>query len=128
MENRHGLTTQVAYTYSHEIDEVTNDLNSLSNPFNPHYDHGSGGFDRRHILNVNYIYNLPFFAAQFKPARSARPLGGWQFSGITVAQSGTPALHSHIPAPTRLGLGGGTHQPSGPGGAGLLPKEVGCMV
>ena len=30
-----GLPLQVAYTYSHEIDEVTNDLNSLSNPFNP---------------------------------------------------------------------------------------------
>ena len=27
MENRHGLTTQVAYTWSHEIDEVSNDLN-----------------------------------------------------------------------------------------------------
>ncbi len=26
MDNRHGLTTQVAYTYSHEIDEVSNDL------------------------------------------------------------------------------------------------------
>ncbi len=52
---------QVAYTYSHEIDEVTNDLNSLSNPFNPAYDRGSGGLDRRHILNVNYIYNIPFF-------------------------------------------------------------------
>ena len=30
-----GFTPQVAYTYSHAIDEVTDDLNSLSNPFNP---------------------------------------------------------------------------------------------
>ena len=35
MENWHGLTTQVAYTYSHEIDQVSNDLNSVSDPFNP---------------------------------------------------------------------------------------------
>ena len=35
MENKHGLTAQVKYTYCHEIDEVSEDLNALSNPFNP---------------------------------------------------------------------------------------------
>jgi hypothetical protein len=107
MENRHGLTTQVAYTYSHEIDEVTNDLNGLSNPFNPAYDRGSGGFDRRHILNINYIYNIPGFDHSTNSlARSA--LGGWQFSGVTVAQSGTPAPITYTGAVDTLGLGGGT--------------------
>jgi hypothetical protein len=107
MENRHGLTTQVAYTYSHEIDEVTNDLNGLSNPFNPAYDRGSGGFDRRHILNINYIYNIPGFDHSTNLlARTA--LGGWQFSGVTVAQSGTPAPITYTGAVDTLGLGGGT--------------------
>jgi hypothetical protein len=107
MDNRHGLTTQFAYTYSHEIDEVTNDLNSLSNPFNPAYDRGSGGFDRRHIFNVNYIYNLPFFANSSNlAARTA--LGGWQFSGITVWQSGTPAPIKYTGSIDTVGLGGGT--------------------
>ncbi len=32
LENRHGLTTQVAYTWSHNISIVSNDLNGLSNP------------------------------------------------------------------------------------------------
>ena len=105
IENRHGLTTQVAYTYSHEIDEVSNDLNSLSNPFNPGYDRGSGALDRRHILNVNYIYSFPFFAhSQNLAARTA--LGGWQFSGVTVAQSGTPQYIQYTGTDT-LGLGGG---------------------
>ena len=63
-ENRHGLTTQVAYTWSHNIDEVSNDLNGLSNPFNPKYDRGSDTtFDLRHNLNVSYVYALPFFAS-----------------------------------------------------------------
>ncbi len=107
MDNRHGLTTQFAYTYSHEIDEVTNDLNSLSNPFNPAYDRGSGGFDRRHILNVNYIYNLPFFANSSNlAARTA--LGGWQFSGVTVWQSGTPQYIHYTGSIDTVGLGGGT--------------------
>ena len=107
MENRHGLTTQIAYTYSHELDEVTNDLNSLSNPFNPAYDYGAGGFDRRHILNINYIYNIPGFDHSTNTlARTA--LGGWQFSGVTVAQSGTPAPITYTGALDTVGLGGGT--------------------
>ena len=59
---RHDLTVQLAYTYSHEIDQVSYDLNALTNPFNSTYDRGSGALDRRHIFNANYIYNLPFFA------------------------------------------------------------------
>jgi len=34
MENRHGLTTQVAYTWSHNISEFSNDLYGVSNPYN----------------------------------------------------------------------------------------------
>jgi len=107
MENRHGLTLQLAYTYSHEIDEVTNDLNSLSNPFDPRYDRGSGGFDRRHILNMNYIYNLPFFANSTNLLERTA-LGGWQFSGITVWQSGMPQYIYYTGATDTVGLGGGT--------------------
>ncbi len=57
VENRHGLTTQVAYTWSHIMSIVANDLNSISNPFNAGYDKGSDtGFDRRQVLNVSYVY------------------------------------------------------------------------
>src|SRR5580704_8492456 len=62
MENRHGLTVQVAYTWSHQIDEVSYDLNGISDPFNLKYDRGSGVLDRRNVFNANYVYNLPFFA------------------------------------------------------------------
>jgi hypothetical protein len=107
IENRHGLTTQVAYTFSHEIDETSADLGALSNPFNPAYDRGSGGFDRRHVLNVNYIYNIPGFNHSSNTlARTT--LGGWQFSGVTVAQSGVPAPITYTGAVDTLGLGGGT--------------------
>jgi hypothetical protein len=106
MENRHNLTVQLAYTYSHEIDQVTYDLNSVSNPFNTAYDRGSGALDRRHIFNANYIYSLPFFAHSSNTLERTT-LGGWQISGITVAQTGTPQPLNYNGVDT-LGLGGGT--------------------
>jgi hypothetical protein len=112
MRNRHGLTTEVAYTYSHEIDEVSNDLGSLSNPFDPKYDRGSGTFDQRHILNLNYIYNLPFFANSSN-LLARTTLGGWQFAGVTVLRSGYPVPIQYTGSDT-LGLGGGniTNRPN----------------
>ena len=69
-QNRHNLTMQFAYTWSHEIDIQSGDLGStniagsggtVSNPFNLRYDRGSGVLDRRLIFNVNYDYRLPFW-------------------------------------------------------------------
>src|SRR5207248_5362855 len=109
MENRHGLTIQLAYTWSHEIDNVSNDLNQLSNPFDPAYDRGSGALDRRHIFNANYVYAIPFLGSS-----SSRLLHGilgcWEFSGVTVAQSGVPVGGNGVgltyTGPDVLGLGG----------------------
>jgi hypothetical protein len=88
-ENKHGLTSQVAYTYSHEIDTASNDLNGLPNPFWTSYNRGSGSLDRRHIFNVSYVYALPF-ARHSSNAFARTVIGGWGVSGITVFQSGTP--------------------------------------
>ena len=115
MENRHGVTLGLYYTWSHEIDEVSNDLNGLSNPFNPAYDRGSGSLDRRHVFNANYIYSLPFFAHS-SSLLARTTLGGWEISGITIAQSGAPQYITYsgpIAGTTgglsdTLGLGGGT--------------------
>ena len=106
-ENKHGLTTQLSYTWSHNISIVSNDLNGLSDPFNPGYDRGSDtGFDRRHIFNASYVYNLPFLMHSDNGfARNV--VGGWTISGITTAESGVP-LYITYTGPDVLGLGGGT--------------------
>ena len=127
LENWRGLTTQVAYTYSHEIDEVSEDLNSLSNPFNPAYDRGSGSFDRRHILTLNYIYNIPGFNQSSNMA-ARLTLGGWQFSGVTVAQSGTPQYITYTWRHRHSGFRWRHYESSGSGGARLLSEETACMV
>ena len=113
MQNRRGLTLQLSYTYGHEIDIQSGDLGStnqqgsgglLSNPFNTRYDRGSGVIDRRNVFNANYIYHFASFEDRGSAMRLL--LGGWTFSGVTVAQSGNPVNVTY--SPDTLGLGGGT--------------------
>jgi hypothetical protein len=107
VENRHGLTTQVAYTWSHLMSIVANDLNGISNPFDAHYDYGSDtGFDRRQILNVSYVYALPWYRKSSNLA-ARTILGGWTISGITFFETGFPLRPNYSGSDT-LGLGGGT--------------------
>ncbi len=106
-ENKHGLTTLIAYTWSHEIDTASNDLNGVSDPYNIGYDRASGAFDRRHILNASYVYSLPWFQTT-SSVLERDVLGGWSISGITQYTSGNP-LYVTYTGPDTLGLGGGTN-------------------
>ena len=51
---------------------------------------------RAHLLNVNYIYELPFFhRSSNRHVRNV--LGGWEVAGVTTYQSGAPnSLTVHI--------------------------------
>ncbi len=86
IQNKWGLSGEVDYTYSHEIDITTYDLAGVSNPYNLKYDKGSGALDRRHMLSINYIYNLPFFAKSAGLVKSI--LGGWELAGTVIDESG----------------------------------------
>jgi len=105
VENKHGVTLQFSYTWSHEIDLANSDLSTLSNPFNQRYDRGSGSLDRRHIFSANYIYDLPFFKHSDN-VFERQALSGWQISGITIANSGVPVAVTY--GTDTIGLGGGT--------------------
>jgi hypothetical protein len=105
MEHKHGLTAQFAYTYAHQIDEETDDLTAVSNPFNIKYDRSVGGYDRRHIFSANYVYNLPVFVTTGSMMERSL-LGGWIFSGVTTFQTGLPQNVTY--GTDTLGLGGGT--------------------
>ena len=115
----------MAYTWSHNIDEVSNDLNGLSNPFNPKYDRGSDTtFDMRHNLNVSYVYALPFFASSSNTL-ARMTLGGWSVSGITAAHSGVPQ-YIHYSGSDITGLGGGTGNRPDLVSKVTYPKKVGA--
>ena len=113
VQNRWGLSGEIDYTWSHEIDITSYDLGGVSNPFNLKYDKGSGALDRRHILNMNYIYKLPIFNSSTGFAHSV--LGGWEIAGTAIFQTGTiisnqgPGLSINYDP---VGLGGGyTNRP-----------------
>ena len=82
------LTFSVGYTYSHSIDDSSDRFdNAFVNSYNVAANRGASGFDQRHAFSVSYVYGLPFFKGS---GLSHTLLGGWQISGITIAQTGTP--------------------------------------
>jgi hypothetical protein len=107
IQNRWGLSGEIDYTYSHEIDITSYDRTNIDNPWNPKFDKGSGALDRRQIINANYIYTLPFFNKT--PGLVKTIAGGWQIAGTVVDESGVPVPIS-LSAPggyDPVGLGGG---------------------
>lgn len=57
------------------------------NAYNIAANRASSNFDLRHNFAVSYVYALPFFKSG---GLQHTLLGGWQVSGITIAQTGTP--------------------------------------
>ncbi len=83
------LTLSVAYTYSHSIDNSSDRFDtSFVDAFDIRRARASSNFDQRHMLNVSYVYDLPFF--RNASGRTRNLLGGWQFAGIMSIQTGTP--------------------------------------
>ena len=105
LANKWGLSGEADYTWSHEIDITSADITSVANPWNLKYEKGSGSYDRRNIFQTNYIYKLPIFTKSTGLLHSL--LGGWELSGTTVWESGTPySAGLSIPYDT-IALGGG---------------------
>ncbi len=122
---RGPVTVGGSYTYSHSLDDSSDRSDaSFVNSANIKSNWASSGFDQRHLLTVNYIYDLPKLSGSFGRALSdrgadsttqgaAKPqsdsrfgrnlLDGWQISGITLFASGTP--FSVINGGSNLGIG-----------------------
>ncbi len=95
-----GLYFQNAYTWSHCIDNSSG-LRSNTRWDNPRADRGNCDQDIRHRNVLSYIYELPFYKDQ--RGFAGKILGGWQMSGVTVFQTGTPF---NITEPTDRSLSG----------------------
>lgn len=90
----------LAYTWSKNLTDNPNDRSAApQNSYDIQSEYGRAALDRRHIMTVNYIYELPFFSKQ--KGVVGKLLGGWQASGIVTLQTGlglTPTVSGFDPA------------------------------
>jgi hypothetical protein len=93
-----GLAYQVAYTYSKSIDEGSSgwfgvEGQSLTDPYNVAGSRGPSGFDLRHTLSVNAVYQIPVGKGmRFSTGNRIFDyiVGNWQINNIFSARSGVP--------------------------------------
>jgi hypothetical protein len=83
-----GLELNAAYTWSHSIDD-SSDWNDTGfvNSYDLNAYRASSNFDIRQNLTLAYVYDDPFFKHK---GLANMFLGGWEWSGITLIQTGTP--------------------------------------
>ena len=122
LQNKWGLSGELDYTWSHEIDLTSYDLTTVDNPWNLKYDKGSGALDRRQMLNANYVYKLPFFNKGADLTHSL--LGGWEIAGTFIDETGVlPANNGVTGAGGILGSGNG-YDPVGLGGGYTVRPNI----
>jgi hypothetical protein len=81
----HGFNAQFAYTYAHELDEVTEYRGAIPlDSFNLAQEYGSGDFDTRHNFTAFFTWDIPG-SSHLKLLTS-----GWQVSSEITLHSGQP--------------------------------------
>jgi hypothetical protein len=110
------LTLSLAYTWSHSIDDSSDRSDStFVNSYDLEASRASSNFDQRHLLNISWVYDVPFFTnSGFLHAA----LGGWQWSGLMTFQTGTPFTVTNAAFSDNAGVGNGL-------GAGSYPDIIG---
>ncbi len=85
-----GYTLQGTYALAYSKDDRSQTSTSASaqSPYDPHDGEWAySDFDRRNILRVNGVWELPFFN---EPSAVGFVLGGWRVAGIASFLSGQP--------------------------------------
>ncbi len=83
-----GLAFAGAYTWSRAMDTGSD----LVNPFDRNANYARADYDRRHILAVSHVWNLPFGAGSpyANTGAAAHILGNWELNGVLRWATGTP--------------------------------------
>ncbi len=114
-----GSSVVVNYTWSHALTDAQSDYITPQNTYDIAAEYGPAQFDRRHILTGNWTYELPFFKSQ--SGLLGHVLGGWEWNGVIVAQTGLPLTVTGGNAVDPAGLG----LLDGQSFAGRRPDQVG---
>ena len=125
----HGLQFDLNYTFSRSLDQlggVQNNAGTYATSFNPNLQYGPSLFDRTHVFNALFNYDLPAGTGHkfsFNNGFLDRVIGGWYVSGVFRANSGLPLpvvggdfgggpfanSVNMIPTVNPSSLGGGAH-------------------
>jgi len=90
-----GFTVTANYTLSKALDDGISNQNNAgfySNSYNTSVQYGASSYDRRHVVNAYYQYDLPLGTGHNLHTGNAfdRALSGWYTSGIFSAWTGLP--------------------------------------
>jgi hypothetical protein len=83
-----GLMFGVSYTLSKTMDDGSNQRDIVPDTYYTRNLWGPSDYDTRHIMMINYLYEMPFF--KNSSTLGGKLLGGWQVSGIAQFQTGNP--------------------------------------
>lgn len=113
-----GLTVGVAYTWSKDLTTNSNDRGtSATNSYDFKMDYGPSSTNTPQILEVNYIYELPFFKSQH--GFEGHILGGWEISGVSSFVSGSSFTVTQQVDPFACIVAGGVCQAGSAPGTGI---------
>ena len=100
---RRGLSFRANFTYSKSIDDASTvggidgygngDVSGAQDSRNFNLERGLSAFDRRKVLTLDYVYELPFGRGKAwlnDGGALAAILGNWQFNGIARLLDGQP--------------------------------------
>jgi len=91
------LTFNADYTWAKaiDLDDVDGDIDVFPDYTQLKKFYAPAGFDRRSVVNFQYVYNLPQFKGSNKLIQFTA--GGWEWAGTTRFWSGTPCLANNNP-------------------------------
>jgi hypothetical protein len=85
----HGLTSQVAYTWGHELDEVSEYRGVIPlDSTNLKAEYGNGDYDTRNSFTASFLYDVP--KAPWAHGWTQKVFNGWQLSSLWVLHGGQP--------------------------------------
>ncbi len=84
-----GFSFGAAYTLSKVSDSGSGQRDVVPNAFDTGNLWGPADYDRRHVMVVNAIYELPIFKDRSR--WTGKLLGGWTLTAVSQMQTGTPA-------------------------------------
>ena len=112
----HGLSMLAAFTWDNDLSTIfVSNTANINEALCMSCQYGRVNFDRPKRFVVNYSYDLPF--GKGMQGFAGKALGGWNVSGITIAQTGD--------ALTFIASTTGAFSSTGPGGSGVPIRETG---